>query len=82
VRLEAHGASASFAARLCWSSEIASSASRIASKNAQYHDHLGKAYADSGEDAKARRELQQALALDPAFPQAADAHETLSRLVF
>lgn len=44
--------------------------------------HLGMAYAESGEDAKARVALQKALSLDPKFAEAERAKKALSLLVF
>jgi tetratricopeptide (TPR) repeat protein len=50
--------------------------------NPTYHYHLGMTYAQRGDDGKARRALERALALDPRFEGAADARKTLSTLVF
>lgn len=51
-------------------------------RNPLYHYHLGRAYADLGEDIRARRSLEQALQLNPAFPQAADAKRAIAGLIF
>ena len=51
-------------------------------RNPLYHYHLGLAFAKNGDDAKARRALQQALALKPDFPAAADAKRVLATLVY
>jgi Flp pilus assembly protein TadD len=51
-------------------------------RNPRYHYHLGLAFAKSGEDAKARRALQQALALQPGFAGAEDAKQVLATLVY
>lgn len=51
-------------------------------KNALYHYHLGLAHALAGEDSKARRSLQQALALNARFEGADDARKVLSQLVY
>lgn len=50
--------------------------------NPVYHYHLGKAFAERGDDAKARRSLERALALDASFPYAADAKKVIESLVF
>jgi Tfp pilus assembly protein PilF len=50
--------------------------------SALYQYHLGMAYAQKGEDAKARRVLQRALQLDPKFPEANQARKTLASLVY
>jgi tetratricopeptide (TPR) repeat protein len=50
--------------------------------NPDYHYHLGMAYANKGEDGKARRELERALALKKDFDGAAEARKTLASLVF
>ena len=49
-------------------------------KNPEYHYHLGLAYAQTGDSAKARRSLEEALRLNPSFPGAADAQKTLATL--
>lgn len=48
--------------------------------NAVYHYHLGLAYAQMGESAKARRALEEALRVDPEFDGAADARKALADL--
>jgi len=48
--------------------------------NALYHYHLGLAYAKSGDSAKARKSLEQALKLQPNFPGAVDARTALVSL--
>jgi tetratricopeptide (TPR) repeat protein len=50
--------------------------------NASFSFHLGLAYAQNGEDSKARKALQQALTLDPKFDGAQEARQTLGKLVF
>ncbi|MCC7009082.1 MAG: tetratricopeptide repeat protein [Acidobacteria bacterium] len=49
---------------------------------ALYHYHLGLAYAQTGEDARARISLQQALKLDPKFSNAVDAQRALAKLLY
>jgi tetratricopeptide (TPR) repeat protein len=49
-------------------------------KNANYHYRLGLVYLKTGDVAKAKRSLEQALSIDPAFPGAADARAKLSTL--
>ena len=49
-------------------------------KNAQFHFHLGMAYAKQGEDTKAITALKRALALNPAFAGATDAKRVLGEL--
>jgi tetratricopeptide (TPR) repeat protein len=51
-------------------------------QNPVYQYHLGKAYAQMGEDGKARTALNEALALNASFAQAADARQTLETLVY
>lgn len=51
-------------------------------KNALYQFHLGMAYAQKGEDASARRHLQQVLALDRNFPQAETVKKTIATLIY
>ena len=51
-------------------------------RNPQYHYHLGLAFARSGDDARARRSLQQALTLQPGFAGAEDARRVLGTLVY
>jgi tetratricopeptide (TPR) repeat protein len=51
-------------------------------KNPLYHFHVGMAYAKRGEDARARRALQQALNLKSDFEGAAEARKTLGTLVY
>jgi tetratricopeptide (TPR) repeat protein len=51
-------------------------------QNPLYHFHLGLAYADQGEDGKARRSLERALALNPDFEGAAQARKALDLLIF
>jgi tetratricopeptide (TPR) repeat protein len=50
--------------------------------NPIYQYHLGMAYAQAGEDGKARRCLEEALRLDPTFEGAAEARKTLRRLIY
>jgi tetratricopeptide (TPR) repeat protein len=51
-------------------------------RNPLYVFHLGMAYVQAGEDAKARRALQKALSLNPNFEGAAEARQALTRLVY
>jgi tetratricopeptide (TPR) repeat protein len=51
-------------------------------RNPLYYYHLGLAFAKSGEDAKARQALQQALTLEPGFAGAEDAKRVLATLVY
>jgi tetratricopeptide (TPR) repeat protein len=51
-----------------------------APKVAAYQYHLGLAYAKNGNKEEARKALEQALALDPKFDGAADAHRVLGTL--
>jgi Flp pilus assembly protein TadD len=44
--------------------------------------HLGLAYAQMGDDAKARVALERALKVAPRFPDAADAKRVLATLVY
>lgn len=53
-----------------------------APKNPLYHYHLGLVHAQAGEDAKARKSLQAALAIDPKFPGADDARKVISKLIY
>lgn len=48
--------------------------------NAQFHYHLGMAYAKSGQAALARQQLQQALKLDPSSTDAQAARQQLAEL--
>jgi tetratricopeptide (TPR) repeat protein len=48
--------------------------------NPTYRYHLGMSYVKTGDTAKAREMLQEALKLDPDFPGAADAKNTLRTL--
>src|SRR5262249_40510291 len=50
--------------------------------NAMYQFHLGMTYAQAGEDAKARRALERALALQKDFDGAPLARKTLATLVY
>ena len=50
--------------------------------NAEFHYHLGLAGAANGDDAKARRSLEQALKITPRATWAADAQKTLKTLVY
>jgi tetratricopeptide (TPR) repeat protein len=50
--------------------------------NAEFHYHLGLAGAANGDDARARRSLEQALKLTPQAAWAADARKTLETLVY
>lgn len=50
--------------------------------NAIYHYHLGMAYAQGGEDSKARKELERALKLAPTFRGSDEARKTLEGLVY
>jgi Tfp pilus assembly protein PilF len=51
-------------------------------KNPVYQYHLGMVYAQTGEDGKARRFLEQALSLNPNFDGAAEARRTLKTLIY
>ncbi|HWW83774.1 MAG TPA: tetratricopeptide repeat protein, partial [Vicinamibacterales bacterium] len=51
-------------------------------ENAGYHYHLGMAFAQNGEDRKARIELEQALKLKPDFEGAAQAKKLLQQLAY
>jgi Tfp pilus assembly protein PilF len=44
--------------------------------------HLGVAYAKAGDDAKARKSIEQALKLEPNFARADDAKKILAKLVY
>jgi tetratricopeptide (TPR) repeat protein len=59
-----------------------SESAEVDQKNPMFQFHLGMAYAQAGDDAKARRTLQKALSLDPALDGAAEARRTLARLVY
>ena len=48
--------------------------------NALFRYHLGAAYFKSGQNANARRELQAALQIDPAFQGAAESRRILATL--
>lgn len=50
--------------------------------NPLFHYHLGLAYAQTGEDARARMSLKQALALNPKFAQAVEAQRALAKLLY
>ncbi len=50
--------------------------------NPTFHFHLGMAYAQAGEDGRARTSLTKALELDPKFSEAEQARATLARLVY
>jgi putative PEP-CTERM system TPR-repeat lipoprotein len=50
-------------------------------KNADYRYHLGMVYAKTGDSARARQELNAALALNPALPGAAEARKALASLL-
>jgi Flp pilus assembly protein TadD len=50
--------------------------------NPLYQFHLGRAYAQMGDDAKARAALNHALKLAPDFPDAAEAKQVLASLVY
>jgi tetratricopeptide (TPR) repeat protein len=50
--------------------------------SALYRYHLGLAYARNEQDGKARAMLEQALKLDPKFPQAPDVHRALAGLKY
>jgi tetratricopeptide (TPR) repeat protein len=50
--------------------------------NPVHHYHLGLAYAQAGDDAAARRALDQALKLESDFQGAADARRVLATLVY
>jgi Tfp pilus assembly protein PilF len=47
-----------------------------------YQFHLGMTYAQAGDDAKARRALERALALQKDFDGATLARQTLASLVY
>ena len=47
-----------------------------------YAYHLGKIYANAGEDAKARKALERAIQLDSKAAFAGDARKTLAALVY
>jgi len=49
-------------------------------RNPTYHYHLGLAYAGAGDADKARRALEEALKLNPAFPGSDDARRALASL--
>ena len=51
-----------------------------ASDNPTVAYHLGLAYAKKGETDKARAELERAVKLNPAFPEASEAQKTLAEL--
>jgi Flp pilus assembly protein TadD len=51
-------------------------------KNPIYQFHLGMAYAQAGDDPKARRALEHALKVSPNFDGAATARSTLASLVY
>ena len=53
---------------------------RLAPGNAVYHFHLGLAYAEAKEPAKARASLEQALQINPNFPGADEARDRLRSL--
>jgi Tfp pilus assembly protein PilF len=53
-----------------------------APKNPLFHYHLGVVYAQNGDDANARKALQQALALQPGREIAQDAKRILTTLVY
>ena len=53
-----------------------------APRNPTYHFHLGLAHAKAGEDAKARKALEQALKLSPKFNGADEARKVLAKLVY
>jgi tetratricopeptide (TPR) repeat protein len=50
--------------------------------NATYQFHLGMTYAQAGDDAKARRALERALAIQKDFDGATLARQTLAKLVY
>ena len=50
--------------------------------NPVYQYHLGLAYAQMGDDAKARTALERALKVAPRFSDAADAKRVLATLVY
>jgi Tfp pilus assembly protein PilF len=52
------------------------------STKALYHYHLGLAYVQLGEDARAGISIRQALKMDPGFSKAADAQKTLQKLLY
>ena len=49
-------------------------------RNASYHYHLGMAYLTAGDAGSARTSLERALAIDPNFPGATIARDSLTRL--
>lgn len=48
----------------------------------EYHYHLGMAFAQAGDDSKARKALERALKLSAKFPGADEARKTLATLVY
>jgi tetratricopeptide (TPR) repeat protein len=53
---------------------------RRSPRSPTYHFHLGMAHAKQGNVEQARQSLQQALSLDPNFPDAAEARKTIAEL--
>ncbi|MCY1552599.1 hypothetical protein D9M68_890060 [compost metagenome] len=52
----------------------------MAPKDPSIRYHLGKALAEAGDKAQARKTLQEALSLTPNFPAATDAQKLLDSL--
>jgi tetratricopeptide (TPR) repeat protein len=50
--------------------------------NPVFHYHLGMAHAANAEDARARAALERALKLNPEFPGALEARQTLQKLLY
>jgi tetratricopeptide (TPR) repeat protein len=49
-------------------------------KNAAYHYRMGLVYLKTGDTSRAKQSLQQALTINPSFPEAADAKARLSQM--
>jgi len=59
-----------------------SEAATMVPKNPIVQFHIGLTYAQLGEDAKARKALEYALKVAPAFEGAVEAKKTLASLVY